>query len=66
MAVKIDLNAPSYIVHNTDPYKIEANIDFMALHLEGCGATVGSMIVICSLDFGHMPFLCSVRAVLTG
>jgi hypothetical protein len=61
------MNTPSYIVHSTDPYKTEANIiDFMALHLEGCGATVGSMIVICSLDFGHMPFLCSVRAVPTG
>jgi hypothetical protein len=46
------------MVRYIDPYKIEANIDFMALHLEGCGATVGSMIVICARDFGHRPLLC--------
>ena len=61
------MNTPPFIVRYVDPYKIEVNIDFMALHLEGCGATVGSMIAICARDLGHMPLLCfAVGAVPIG
>lgn len=61
------MNTPPFIVRYIDPYKFEANVDFMALHLEGCGAAVDRMIVIFARDFGHVSLLCfAVGAVPVG